>query len=92
MFALSPRWLGEKYARFALAQLGSSALTTDYGDLDDMHAIQNKLQCKNFDWFMHNVYPDNVLIKVNRTKAKVECSCSVFSNHFLFARHLVFLV
>ena len=56
-------WLGEKYAKYALSQLGPAALSTDYGDLSDVRRVQEKLQCKNFDWFMHNVYPDNVLIK-----------------------------
>jgi polypeptide N-acetylgalactosaminyltransferase len=54
-------WLGN-YSRFALSQLGGTALTTDYGDLSPVRDVQQRLQCKSFDWFMHNVYPDNVLI------------------------------
>jgi polypeptide N-acetylgalactosaminyltransferase len=55
-------WLGN-YSRFALSQLGAGALTSQHGDLSTVRAVQKRLQCKDFDWFMKNVYPDNVLIK-----------------------------
>ena len=56
-------WLGPKYAKYALSQLGTHALDADYGDMTEVRAVQDRLQCKDFDWFMHNVYPDNVLIR-----------------------------
>ena len=30
----------------------------DYGNVSDRVALRQKLQCKSFDWFLKNVYPD----------------------------------
>jgi len=50
-------WMDE-YA--GIAKLGLSALPSNYtiGDLGPSLAIKEKLQCKNFDWYLKNIYPE----------------------------------
>jgi len=30
----------------------------DFGDVTERKALRQKLQCKSFDWFVKNIYPD----------------------------------
>lgn len=51
----------------------------DFGDITERKALREKLKCKNFDWFVKNIYPDlfvpgeSVASGEIRSKAKPMC-------------------
>ncbi|KHJ93524.1 glycosyltransferase, group 2 family protein [Oesophagostomum dentatum] len=49
-------WLGEHAKHFFRAR-GISA-STDVGDISEGLALKKKLDCKDMDWYLKNVYPD----------------------------------
>jgi hypothetical protein len=49
-------WMDDYIEHFYSAR--STARGTDVGDISDRVAIRNELQCKNFDWYLKNGYPE----------------------------------
>lgn len=54
-------WLDEYIERFYDAQ--PDARYVDSGDISDRVELRKRLNCKNFTWFLENVYPDLLLIR-----------------------------
>ena len=61
----------------------------DYGDVAERKALRRRLKCKNFDWFVKNVYPDlfvpgeAVASGDIKNKGEMKHICTVFSNEYL---------
>jgi polypeptide N-acetylgalactosaminyltransferase len=46
-------------------QYRPEAERTSYGDISDRLAIRKRLECKSFEWFLTNIYPEQVILLVN---------------------------
>lgn len=51
-------WLGDKFFDLCRRNNGRLPPGVSIGDLSWGHEIQKRLQCKKFDWFLENVYPE----------------------------------
>ena len=53
-------WMDD-YAFIVEEAIGATKASVDIGPLDDMLELRERLQCKNFDWFLKNVYPEGII-------------------------------
>lgn len=54
-------WMDE-YAFIVEAAIGNPDI--EIGSLDEMRNLRKELQCKSFDWFLKNVYPEGVITDI----------------------------
>lgn len=52
---------------------------TQFGELEDRFALRQELQCKNFQWFLENVYPESELLIGSNQIGKVCVSSLEYS-------------
>lgn len=53
-------WMDD-YAYIVQEAIGATDSSINVGPLDHMMELRDKLQCKNFDWFLKNVYPEGII-------------------------------
>jgi polypeptide N-acetylgalactosaminyltransferase len=53
-------WMDE-YGFIVREAIGATDGHTDIGPLDHMLELRKKLNCKSFDWFLKNVYPEGII-------------------------------
>lgn len=52
-------WMDE-YDFIVKEAIGADS-NVEIGSLDEMKALRERLQCKSFDWFLKNVYPEGII-------------------------------
>ncbi|OWF52822.1 polypeptide N-acetylgalactosaminyltransferase 1-like [Mizuhopecten yessoensis] len=60
-------WMGE-YSRYVYG-FYPDMKGISVGDLDERIRLKNKLQCRSFDWFMNNIWPELFAYDVNVTSS-----------------------
>jgi polypeptide N-acetylgalactosaminyltransferase len=74
-------WMDE-YAFIVREAIGATDNNIEIGSLDEMKALRERLQCKSFDWFLKNVYPEGIITDRSDIRALGEVK-HVTSNHCL---------
>merc|ERR1712019_250082 len=54
-------WMKPKHIKIFESML---SMPDEIGSLDNMMDIKNRLECKDFDWYLENVWPESWVLKV----------------------------
>lgn len=77
--SVSVLYTAHRYSK--IVELASAVLpeTNPIGDLSNLLEVKDRLKCRDFDWYMHNVYPE---LKVRAKLGPLQCSYTAVNMDF----------
>lgn len=79
---LAEVWLDD-YKSFYYERIGQDYIR-DYGDISERKALRQSLKCKSFDWYIKNIFPEQIIPSETIQSGQVSLNYNDF-NYFILA-------